>query len=143
MICFKDEKSTIEYLSAEQAIACSWEGEVLSDQFKQLMQLKLQFFQSFAACNWMLDIRYMQAIGLDDQQWLLENWMQDFLKLPIRKIAIIQSYDIYNVMVVEHFLRYISENSAFEVQLFADFESSLAWIRGLSESNFELRAGTV
>lgn len=141
MICFQNERSTIQYLAAEQAIACSWEGEVLSEQFQQVMQLKLQYMQDYAIKNWMLDIRYMQAISLDDQQWLMENWLHELLKLPLLKIAIIQSYDVYNALVVEHFLRYVPENAGFEIQLFADFEASLAWIRGLSESNFEPKTG--
>jgi hypothetical protein len=136
MICFKDEKATIEYLVAEQAIYCSWEGEVPSQQFQEVMQLKLQHMQAFATRKWMLDIRYMQAISFDDQQWLLENWMREFLKLPILKIAIIQSFDEYNNMVVEDLLRYRPLNPGCEVQLFADPEASLAWLRDFSESSF-------
>jgi hypothetical protein len=143
MICYKDEKATIAYLEAEQAIACSWEGDVPSAQFQQVMQLKLQHLQAFSAKNWMMDIRHMKAIAFDDQQWLWDGgWIQSFLRLPIRKVAIIQSYDVYNAMVIEVFLRYVSEHGACEVQLFADFEASLAWIRDFSASSFELRTGT-
>jgi hypothetical protein len=141
MICFNNEQATIEYRASEQTIFCSWEGEVPSEQFQQVMKLKLQHMQSFLPRNWMMDIRYMQAIGYDDQQWLLEYWLHEFLKLPIRKIAIIQSFDIYNSMVVEDFLRYSPVNARCEVQLFADFEASLAWIKDLSQNSFLMRVG--
>jgi hypothetical protein len=142
MICFQDEKATIEYLVADQAIFCAWYGDVPSEQFRQVMQLKLQHMQFFLALNWLLDIRYMQAISYDDQQWLLENWIHELLKLPIRKIAIIPSLDVYNNMVMEEFLRYKPEDPACEVQLFADREASLDWIREFAESSFPGKTGT-
>jgi hypothetical protein len=142
MICFRNEQATIEYRASEQAIFCSWQGEVPSAQFQQVMKLKLQHMKSFLPRNWMLDIRYMQAIGYEDQQWLLDNWIQEFLKLPIRKIAIIQSFDIYNSMVIEEFLRYSPGKGTCEVQLFADQEASLAWIKDLSHNSFLMRTGT-
>lgn len=142
MICFKNEKATIEYLAVEQAIFCSWEGEVMSEQFQQIVKLKLLHMQFFLPRYWMVDIRYMQAIPYEDQQWLLENWILAFRRLPIRKIAIVQSLDVYNGMVVEDFLRYSPENATCEVQLFEDVEASWAWIRDVSQSNFLMRTGT-
>jgi hypothetical protein len=141
MICFKDERATIEYLAADQAIYCSWQGEVPSEQFQHVMKLKLHHMQSLVAKNWMVDIRHMQAIGYNDQQWLLENWFHEFLLLPIRKVAIIQSFEVYNSMVIEGFLRYVPESTGCEVQLFADLEASLAWIRDATESSFPVKDG--
>lgn len=142
MICFKNKQATIEYRASEQAIFCSWQGKVSSEQFQQVMKLKLQHMQAFLPRNWMLDLRYMEAIGYEDQQWLLENWMQEFQKLPIRKIAIIQSFDIYNSMVIEDFLRYSPVTGSCEVQLFADQKTSLAWIKDLTHSSFLMGTGT-
>jgi hypothetical protein len=136
MICFKDDKAVIEYLVSEKAIYCSWEGEVPSEQFQKVMQLKLHLIRELSVTNWMLDIRYMQSIGYPDQQWLLEKWIPEFLKSSVHKIAIIQSFDVYNAMVVEDFLRYTPINTGCEIQFFADSDASLAWIRDLSESTF-------
>lgn len=140
MICYQDEQATIEYLLEEQAIYCSWQGEVGAEQFQQVMKHKLMLMKSLSTASCLLDICHMQAINYDNQQWLLETWMPAISGLPVRKIAIIQSLDVYNGMVVEDLLRHSPENPGCEVQLFADYEACLAWIRDFSESDFQLQA---
>lgn len=136
MICFRDEKATIQYLPSEQAIFSSWQGEVISEQFQLVMKITLQHMQALLPKNWLLDLRYMQAISYHDQQWLVENWAQELVKLPIHKMAIIPSFDVYNGMVIEEFLRYSSRKVAIDVQFFADYEASLAWINDFSDIVF-------
>ncbi|MGV3504974.1 MAG: hypothetical protein ACO1O1_14790 [Adhaeribacter sp.] len=104
------------------------------------MKHKLMLLKTLSATCCLLDIRHLQAISYDNQQWLLETWMPEFAGLQVHKIAIIQSLDVYNGMVVEDLLRNLPQSPACEVQLFADYEACLAWIRDFSESDFPLQA---
>lgn len=140
MICYQDEHAAIKYLMEEQAIYCSWQGEIGAETFQKVMKHQLLLLKTLSAGSFLLDIRHMEAMSYDNQQWLLDTWMPEFARLSVSKIAIIQSFDVYNGMVVEDLLRNSPQNPDCEVQLFADFEASLAWIRDFSESGFQLHA---
>lgn len=135
MICFETDFATIKYWANDRILYCSWTGEVNNRALRKIMVQALNSIQLYRPKYWILDIRYMQTIGFNDQQWLIEKWLCNFDKAPFQKVAIINPFDVYNEMVIESFLKAIPENLEKHIQYFPDIESSKAWMQEISEAN--------
>lgn len=92
------------------------------------MQLKLEWMQCLQPQSWVIGIRYMQAMPVTDQPWLLENWLQRVAGLPLKRVAMVKPHDFYNEMEIESLLKAVPDGLLVEIQLFTDTESAMCWV---------------
>jgi hypothetical protein len=133
--CLENKFSTLRYLENENTFYGKWVGEVESKFFKEILTAKLKWIKTYQPHFWIIDIKYMRAVDVADQEWLLNTW-QNAIPPSIKKIAIIKPLDVYNEMVVETILAAKWNPSVLEVQLFSDYDSSLTWIKEKPEFTF-------
>jgi hypothetical protein len=99
-----------------------------TEQFYQSFEQVLAVSRDHHATEWLADISAMPPIGIDEQQWLSETWLTQFVVLGVKKVAVIEPGSLHNQLAIESVLadgrRYVQA----DVQYFPDTESALDWL---------------
>jgi hypothetical protein len=99
-----------------------------NEQFYQSFEKIVTLSRDHQATQWLADISAMPPVGIDEQQWLSESWIMQFVLLGVKKVAVIEPSSLHNQLAIESVLadgrRYVQA----DVQYFPDTESALDWL---------------
>ncbi|MBA9075307.1 STAS/SEC14 domain-containing protein [Rufibacter quisquiliarum] len=107
-----------------------WQGEVIAQEFYEAATSLLEFSKAYPSPSWLIDLQEMGPIPVDDQSWLFTEWLQQFLQLRLKKIALIPSMSTDNQMAIEYLIREAKAVATFDIQFFGELDEAREWLTG-------------
>lgn len=80
------------------------------------------------ASKWLADLRSMQVIAVEDQNWSNEDWFPRAIKGGIRKMAIVQPTSALTKMGVKNIMSKVGD-AEIETSYFDDMDEAKSWLR--------------
>ncbi|MBT9393125.1 hypothetical protein KLP40_08110 [Hymenobacter sp. NST-14] len=78
--------------------------------------------------RWLADLSSLPLVSTDEQAWLSEVWLPQFVRLPIRTLALVLPVNLHNQLVVESLLADGRRLVRADVQFFSDLPGAIDWL---------------
>lgn len=124
----KDEHVTIEVSPAEQMVMVTWTGYAPSAAYRSILEEAQQQVRALKLTRWMADLRFMDAILMQDEQWTVKDWFRRLADSGLKRMAIITSSSYFNRMSVDRIMTASSPDLPFATAYFDDVDKAKAWL---------------
>jgi SpoIIAA-like len=124
----KDEYVTVGSEMDQSLITLTWTGFAPSPVFRSILEDALLNVRLHKLSFWLADLRGMNAILRQDEQWSSNDWFPRLANSGLRRMAILMSSDYFNQMSVERIMTNASPALPFEVRYFEDPEAARTWL---------------
>ncbi|WP_276498762.1 hypothetical protein [Pontibacter litorisediminis] len=119
----------VEYYAAHNVIVSQWYGPCTSQEYRDTLNNFLQLVVAQGASYAISDRRLLPAIPKEDTRWTLQEFLKDFIKLPLKRFAFINSFDPIAQKQLQYFVNADKLGPfPFEVQVFNDLTSAYEWL---------------
>ncbi|QHL87458.1 hypothetical protein GU926_08405 [Nibribacter ruber] len=120
----------------DSLLSAKWCGAVFSREFQQIAQALLEKTEAFHLHKWFLHLEEMQEIDFTDENWLFTHWLENFLNLPIQKLALIPSKYLDNHMSIEQLIKMAQIIKPLDVQFFTEEREALLWLQERPQTDY-------
>jgi len=110
------------------AVVMEWNGYATSGQFREGTELMLNTLIQNNCTKVLADIEDMTIIGMDDQQWLQDNFLPRAIKFGFKTIAIITPTSYFNKVAVES-VSYKIDKEKLAVNFFDSVDKGTEWLK--------------
>lgn len=111
-----------------QMITLQWTGYAPSPEFRSILELALFNVRRFGVRRWLADLRQMNAILRQDEQWSVADWFPRLAEAGLERMAILASADYFNQTSVERIVDAASLEMPFPVTYHATLEEAERWL---------------
>lgn len=124
----KDEYVTVTSEVELGMITLTWTGFAPSPVFRSILEDALLNVRLHNISFWLADLRLMNAILRQDEQWSTNDWFPRLAASGLKKMAILTSSDYFNQMSVDRIMSNAGPALPFEVAYFEDPSSARDWL---------------
>ncbi|MFP4092757.1 MAG: STAS/SEC14 domain-containing protein [Cyclobacteriaceae bacterium] len=128
MVHMDENYLKISYDADAACVIMQWKSFATSEEFRHGLNEGLKLIQQKKATNWMADMRKMEAIDPEDEQWSNENWFPRALQAGINRMALVPSEDIFNSISVENIMASVAGTSLI-THYFQHPDEAKAWLK--------------
>jgi hypothetical protein len=128
----QDEYVTVRMDTAEKLISLKWTGYAPSREFRAILEDARMNVALHDAHRWLADLRGMNAILRQDEQWTVDEWFPLLARTGLKRMAILMSSDYFNQMSVDRIMQAATPEMPFAVAYFDDEDVARAWLRASS-----------
>jgi len=118
----------ISHSSKEKLIHLEWKGYARSDQYRNGLDLALDFVMRNDVRFWLADLLTMTAIVQDDEKWANEVWFPKLFHTGLEKMAIMRSSDYFNQTSVQRSFTAVNGQLTFKVAWFPEPVEAALWL---------------
>lgn len=126
---FENEHCAIYFDESVPAIHQVWRGFASGELLREAHDATVQQVRAHKAHCLLADTRQMRVISRADQQWITDSYFPRVIAAGCRRIAIVQSEDIFNQTSVQHIMTDIIKNSLVIAEHFQTIEAAQIWLR--------------
>jgi SpoIIAA-like len=112
----------------QRSISLKWKGYAPSEQFRAILEDALSNVRLHRVVNWLADLRDMNAILRQDEQWTVNDWFPRLAKAGLERMAILMSSDYFNQMSVDRILDAAIPDMPFAISNFDDPDAAQSWL---------------
>lgn len=119
------------YLQSEPSLHLlrwEWHGPVTPGNFRSAFEQLLASSHQYRATGWLADVAHMPMVSIDEQIWLSDVWLPQFVALPVRTVALLLPISLHNQLVVESLLADGRRHTRLKIQFFSDIPAALDWL---------------
>lgn len=124
----KDEYVTVGSEPERGLITLCWTGFAPSPVFRSILEDALMNVRLRKLSFWLADLRLMNAMLLQDEQWSSNDWFPRAAASGLKRMAILMSSDYFNQMSVERIMNDATPELPFAVSYFDDPASARDWL---------------
>lgn len=124
----KDEYVTVGSETEQGLITLTWTGFAPSPIFRSILEDALMNVRLHKLSFWLADLRQMNAILRQDEQWSANDWFPRAAASGLKRMAILTSSDYFNQMSVERIMNSATPELPFAVSYFDDLLAARAWL---------------
>ncbi len=124
----KDEYVTVSSEPECGLITLTWTGFAPSPVFRAILEDALMNVQLRHLKLWLADLRKMNAILRQDEQWSANDWFPRLAQTGLERMAILTSSDYFNQMSVDRIMNDAAPELPFAVSCFDDPEAARVWL---------------
>ena len=124
----QDTYVTVTADKEDKLIRLRWSGYAPSTEFRSILGDARMNVGLHGLERWLADLRGMNAILRQDEQWTVNEWFPTLAKTGLKRMAILMSSDYFNQMSVDRIMQASTPEMPFEVAYFDDAEGALAWL---------------
>ncbi|RIJ37336.1 hypothetical protein [Pontibacter oryzae] len=118
----------VEYYPAHNVIVTQWYAHCTSREYRNALNRFLAYVTSMDISYAIADRRLLPPLPPEDTRWTLTEYIEDFKKLPLKRFAIINSFDPAASTQVQEFIHNKANPLPFEVRVFEDLTSAYDWL---------------
>lgn len=100
MIYFEEPHVTIRWDDKLKCVYVEWCGFVQGDKFRSTMDKALELVKQKNSKNWLADLREQRVTSVEDQDWLVNNWLPRCIQTGLKRSAIIVPENVLGQMSV-------------------------------------------
>jgi hypothetical protein len=123
-----DEFVLVQADEDDKLISLKWSGYAPSTVFRQILEEARENVAQHGLLRWLADLRGMNAILRQDEQWTVTDWFPRLAKTGLKRMAILMSTDYFNQMSVDRIMQAATPEMPFDVSYFDNEESARAWL---------------
>ena len=124
----KDDYVTVEAETEQGLITLTWTGFAPSPVFRSILEDALMNVRLHRLSFWLADLRKMNAILRQDEQWSANDWFPRLAQTGLERMAILTSSDYFNQMSVDRIMNDAAPELPFAVSCFDDPEAARVWL---------------
>ena len=128
MVLFDSEYIHVEYYAAHHVLVSQWCGGCSSEQYRDAVNMTSHFIKDLHVPFAISDRRLLPPLSLEDIQWTIRDFLPEFCELPLRRFAVINSFDDVAAEQLVYFLNSKQYPLPFEAQVFDDLTSAYEWL---------------
>jgi hypothetical protein len=113
------------------AVIMEWQGYANSSQFREGTELMLNTLIKHNCSKVLADISDMTLIGMDDQEWLNNNFLPRAVEFGFKAIAILKPKSYFNQVAVES-VSYKNNTEKLSIKFFDNKEDAKQWLKTYS-----------
>jgi len=121
----------IFYEKELDAVVMEWHGYAISRQFREGTELMLNTLIRHKAGKVLADVQDMTMIGMEDQQWLEEDFLPRAINFGFRAVAMVRPRSYFNKVAVES-VSYKVDKNKLSINFFDNADEARAWLRAYS-----------
>ncbi|KAA9331252.1 hypothetical protein [Adhaeribacter soli] len=134
MLFFQKPFVTIHFEEQFNLARVKWSRFENSYEYREGLSQALALGKLKAPQNWILDLRELSAIRLNDQNWTVTHFLPQFHAMVMGgKLAIILSEDFYSNASIGNIARGMQPLENVSARYFNDEESAMAWFASMAE----------
>ena len=111
-----------------QLLRWDWAGPMYTTGMSAAFERLLIYSRQYQVRRWLADVSNLPLVSTDEQAWLSEFWLPQFMALPIRALALVLPINLHNQLVVESLLADGRRQFRADVQFFSDIPAALDWL---------------
>jgi hypothetical protein len=119
---------TMQAMPSDRMITLSWSGYAPSAAYRSILNEALDNVQALGLLRWLADLRQMDAIMQQDEQWTTNDWFPRLAGTGLKRMAILTSSDYFNRMSVDRIMTAATEEMPLVVAYFEDMDKAKAWL---------------
>ncbi len=127
MIYLNEKFIQISYDEKVPCVIMQWKDFATSTEFKLGLNKGLELLMEKKTGNWLADLRKMDVIDPDDEQWSNEDWFPRAIAGGVKKMALIPSEDIFNKLSVENIMNEVA-GTGLIIHYFENPEEAKNWL---------------
>lgn len=128
MTVFERPYITITYFEEENLVYTEWHGFANSEEYREVLNTYTAIAQKYNVTKWIGNTKHAKAIRPLDQEWTVKEWVLDFAKTNVRRMAVIVSDDIFNKMAIDNLMLKGNEIVKFDTRYFSNLEDARKWV---------------
>ncbi|WP_347159528.1 hypothetical protein [Pontibacter chitinilyticus] len=117
----------MEFYAAHGVLISQWYGKCSSQQYREAMLLASSVIAQEGAPFFILDSRLLSQIPQQDELWTNSEFLATFRQLPLRRFALLNSFNEGAARQMHHFL-HPAQPLSFNVRIFDDLNSAYDWL---------------
>ncbi|RSK48504.1 STAS/SEC14 domain-containing protein [Hymenobacter rigui] len=126
---FENPYCTIFLDESVPALYQEWQGFVSGEPLREAHNATVQLLRAHRLNRVLADTRHMRVISQADQQWITESYFPRAIAAGLRRVAILQSEDMFNQTSVQAIMATVIRNTLVQAEHFQDLESARNWLR--------------
>lgn len=134
MVVFDKPYITIEVFEEEGLVYTEWHGFANSEEYRAVLNHYTEIANTYNISKWIGNAKNAKAIRPIDQEWTLREWIVDFAKTKVRRMAVIVSDDVFNRMAVDNLLTKSSGIVKFDTKYFKSVDEAKRWVSEIDQS---------
>ncbi|MCJ8164711.1 hypothetical protein MKJ04_07640 [Pontibacter sp. E15-1] len=128
MTLFDSEYLHLEYYAAHHVLVSQWYGGCSSQQYREAVTNTSSYIQKMRIPFAISDRRLLPPLSPEDIEWSMHEYIRCFAKLPLKRFAIINSFDEQASAQLHLFLNNRQYPLPFKTQVFEDLTSAYEWL---------------
>lgn len=104
-----------------------WQGYATSEQFRRIAESQLQLMKEYGFNKILTDNSLMKVVSMEDQKWVINDWLPRALKVGYMACATITSKDYFSRIAIENVISKIDDQLT--VRYFGDVDDAAAWLK--------------
>ena len=123
-------KSYNIYFDADaDCVVMEWSGYSTTQEFREGTEVMLNTLLKNNSTKVLADIREMAIIGMEDQNWLQEDFLPRAIHFGFKAIAILRPAQYFNKVAVES-VSYKVDSDKLRINFFDNLDEAKAWLHG-------------
>ena len=110
------------------SVVMEWDGYATSAEFKEGTELMLNTLIKHNTFKVLADIKDMILIGVEDQQWLIDQFLPRAIEFGFKAIAIVKPDSYFNKVAVES-VSYKVDKDKLEIMFFDNTAQAKEWLK--------------
>jgi hypothetical protein len=94
----------IYWIEDVKAVHMEWKKYAAGDKFRNGLDKGLELITAKGSSRWLADLRDMQVVNQEDQEWSNEDWTPRAVKAGIRHMAILVPKDVFGKTSVDRIM---------------------------------------
>ncbi|MEJ8803628.1 hypothetical protein [Pontibacter sp. H249] len=128
MVCFDSEYLHVELYEEPGVLITQWYGKCTSKEYREALLKFNSYVRLYNVSYAIADRRLLPELSQKDAEWTLNDFLELFVQLPLKRFAVLNSFDEH---AAEHLKRFLNDKRypiPFEVQAFEDLTSAYDWL---------------
>ena len=128
MVCFDSEYLHVELYENPNVLVTQWYGKCTRQQYREALLRFISYVKQYNIYYAIADRRLLPALPEEDIEWTLTTYLELFHELPLKRFAVLNSFDESAEDLAYRFLNDKRYPIMFEVQEFDDLTSAYDWL---------------
>ncbi len=125
---FKKDFLEIHWDEDAKCVIMHWKKFAAGEDFRTGLNKGLQLIIEKNSSRWLADMRNMQVLALEDQDWANQDWFPRAIKGGIRKMALVQPKSALAKMGVRNVMNKVMDVNL-ETNNFDNVSDAKAWLK--------------
>lgn len=128
MICFDSEYLHVELYETPNVLITQWYGKCTSQQYREALLRFNSLVRLYDVQFAIADRRLLPKLQKEDLAWTVNEFLPLFCKLPLKRFAVLNSFDESAEELLKNFLKNSNYPIPFESCEFDDLNSAYDWL---------------
>ena len=126
--------ATISRLPELNCILLEWKGDVLLEEWIEILMRGVEEVRLHNVTNWIGDTSNLGATGEEHNQWIQEFWLPKVTEAGIKKLVVVLPNDVLGEMAMQEIMEGVKNNSsenktALQSTYTKDMKEAIDWIK--------------